>query len=71
MGGQDVRVDLTREALLDARQAGELIGVKASTVAAAADAGGVGGGAVRPRSSGLRVCSRSARCGGCRGTIWT
>jgi excisionase family DNA binding protein len=30
--GDQVRVDLTRDALLDARQAGELLGVKASTV---------------------------------------
>ena len=33
-GARRVRVDLTREALLDARQAGELLGVKASTITA-------------------------------------
>jgi excisionase family DNA binding protein len=32
--GDQVRVDLTREVPLDARQAGELLGVKASTIAA-------------------------------------
>jgi hypothetical protein len=37
--GDQVRVDLTREALLEARQAGELLGVKASAIAASAREG--------------------------------